>query len=147
MAGYISIYISIVPVMLMIVLLWYTFRRFVNFDAISVLFTLFIVLAALAIIANAPVMLMVFASVMALAAWDLSDFKQEKLGDSQVSDHYDLEKNHLRSLYLVVVVGLVISLAGSYFNFILPFGVLLVLVIFAFTGVIIAVNSTIKKPR
>ena len=124
-------YWFIIPASLAMALFWVTVKGWSVFRSSSVLLTIFVVLAAIAVIVDALIPLILIACTTALASWDLTNFAQSLSDDRRLEVSLPVEKNHLRSLSIAASIGLTLALITSYVSFKLPFIVTLVLVLIA----------------
>jgi len=145
-AGYvIAGYWLILPVLCVMPLFWiYTKSRSVFWSASSLLL-IYIVLAAIGIIAGIPMMLMIIGCTTALASWDLTQLKQSILENARLKTGTSFEKYHLRSLALSLSAGIVLSFASVYINLQLPFGVIVFLTLLAISGLTYSVQFMKKR--
>lgn len=86
-------------------------------------------LAAVGILSGARPFLLALGAITALASWDLA-LLENSLEAGQPQHAGLFENRHLKSLGLAIGLGLVVVGAGSAIHFSLPFGVLVLLVIF-----------------
>jgi hypothetical protein len=78
--------------------------------------------------------LLIIGSVTALCAWDLALFEKSLAGDQHQVLVNVLESNHLQSLGLVVLIGLILTSAGLLLRLTVPFGVIVLIVLLALFG-------------
>jgi hypothetical protein len=79
---------------------------------------------------GAPYWLMIFASAMALAVWDLIDLEAALGGNSLGAQTRRYENKHIQSLALALGLGLFGALLGRSINLRLPLIVLMLLIVF-----------------
>lgn len=129
-AGYILAgYWLILPVFLAMLLFWIFTKNQPVFISASSLLVIFVILAAIGITADLPLILMIVACTAALVSWDLMQFNQSLVGNSLHKTNASLEKNHLYSLGLAAFAGLTLALISSYINIQFPFILILLLVL------------------
>ena len=95
----------------------------------SVLLGSYIFLASLGVWIGFNRYLMVYGFILALAGWELRLFQTGLTGDPQHSNIELLEKNHLNSLSIVIILSLFVTTIGLNVRLSLPFGVILFLVL------------------
>ena len=95
----------------------------------SVLFGTYISLASLGVWIGLNRYLMIYGFILALAGWELQLFQTGLTGDPQHTNIGLLEKNHLNSLSIVIILSLLVTTIGLNVRLSLPFGVILFLVL------------------
>jgi hypothetical protein len=103
-------------------------RRPSNGLSVAVL-VISVCLSALGLLIGASPLLMVIAATLALASWDFVLFNASLPGEQPGKSVALLEKVHLESLALAVGLGLIVSIAGHFIRFQIPFIVMVLLVI------------------
>jgi hypothetical protein len=99
----------------------------------SIALLTFVGLAAIGVLLDAPPILMLFAAIFALAAWDLALWDLSVQG--QISHQVQLlENKHYQSLLLVIILGSLVVGAGQFLHLRVPFLVILFLALVAFYG-------------
>lgn len=131
-AGYlIAGYWMIVPALLLLVISWVFSSQRSAFWLAAVSLLGYVILAAVGIIVNLSLVLMIIACTLALVNWELIQFKHSTARNSQARSNSALEKYHQRSLALAASSGLALALFSSFINIQLPFGVVALLVLIA----------------
>lgn len=95
-------------------------KRSVTWSA-SILLFIFVLLAAVGVLAKLSTPLMVIGSAAALAWWDLAHFGQSTVIGQPLETRLLLERAHLQSLVLAISAGLILALGSSYLNLQIPF--------------------------
>jgi hypothetical protein len=95
----------------------------------SVLFGGYTFLTAVGIWIRCEPHLIVYGFIMALVSWELHLFNRGLAGNPQYTDNLLLEKKHLRSLSIVIILSFLITTVGLSFHLDLPFGIIFVLVL------------------
>lgn len=130
-AGYLSAgWWQILLVFPAVLLLWMLSKYLPGICVPSVLFSSYLLLASLGIWMGLAPYLLVYGSILALAAWELQLFQRGLAGSFQHSNIGYLEKHHLKSLSAVILLGFLITTVGLNFQLKLPFGVAVMLVLF-----------------
>jgi hypothetical protein len=125
---------------------WLLARKFPDSGLPFICLLLSICLAVVGILNNAPSMMMICGGGFALAAWDLVflDYALKSTSSDENTSLY--EKNHIQSLALALVSGLLIVFVGRYLRLETPFILML-----AFIGLVlfgcVRVWGYIKKPH
>jgi hypothetical protein len=104
-------------------------------------------LAVAGTLLGSPALLMIFASAMALAVWDLLLLDSALGNHSSAEQTRKYENRHLRSLLLALTSGLFAAWLGHSLNFQIPFFLLLLLValmVFALDRIWGALKKTAK---
>lgn len=131
LAYLLSGYWIILFLFLAMAIFWIVMKRWSIFQSASSLLAIYMVLAAIGIALNLPVLLVAPGCVAALASWDLTNFGQE-VGDKQSTEtRLPIERCHLRSLAVAAFVGSILALISSYANLQIPFVVIVFLVLIA----------------
>ena len=128
-AGYILAgYWQILAVFPLMALFWIYTKNRSAFWADSSFLLAYLVLAAIGIVDDQSLVLMIIACTTALVSWDLMQFNQSMVGCSIPDANAALEKYHLNSLALAASAGLILALSSIYINLQFPFGVTILLV-------------------
>ena len=131
-AGYVwGGYWLIFPAFLAMILFWLVMKRKSFFGAASSLLLVYVFLAAIGVIANLSLSLMVIGCTTALASWDLAHFNHGMGGNPLFEAKESLEKHHMQSLAVMYGASLLLALISSYINLQFPFGVMVFLVLVA----------------
>jgi hypothetical protein len=145
-AGYITAgYWLIVPILIVMLLFWIFTKNQPVFWPASSLMVVFIILAAVGMLADLPLMLMITAGTAALISWDLMQFNQSMVGNAARKTNMSLEKHHLNSLALAAFAGLALALISSYISLQFPFGQIVILVLLSVGCLIGAIQYIMKK--
>jgi hypothetical protein len=145
-AGYlIAGYWMIVPALLLLVISWVFSTKRSPFWLAAISLLGYVILAAVGIVVNLSLALMIIASTIALVNWELIQFKHSTASNSQARSNSALENYHLRSLALAASSGLALALFSSFINLQLPFGVVALLVLIAIGGIVFGFQHIIKK--
>jgi hypothetical protein len=138
-------YWLIVPALLVMAFFWiFTKQRSVFGSASSVLLG-FVILAAIGIIADLSLNLMLIACTTALVSWDLMQFNQSRVGNPLHKTNSSLEKYHLQSLASAASAGLMLAFMGSLISVRLPFGVIVLLVLMAMGCLMLNMRYIMRK--
>jgi hypothetical protein len=121
----------IVPAFLIMVLFWMITKKRSIFWSASSLLLVYVFLAAIGVIANLSLSLMVVGCTTALASWDLTHFNHGMRGNPLFEAKGSLEKHHMQSLAVMYGASLLLALISSYINLQFPFGVIVFLVLVA----------------
>ena len=135
MAGYWQIF----PLFLVMPIFWIYTKKQTVFWAASSLLLMYLILAAVGILIDLSVALMIIGCTTALASWDLIQFEQSIIENAM------LKKYHLRSLALAVSAGIMLSFVSVYIKLQLPFGVVAFLTLAAILGLTYSVQFMKKK--
>jgi hypothetical protein len=100
----------------------------------SVMFTLFLGASAIGLWLNLSQWLIVLSMVGAISTWDLDHFTQRMRYAGLVSERPNLEKYHIRRLFVVIIFGLFLSLIALNLEVKLGFGTILLLGMIAVLG-------------
>jgi hypothetical protein len=95
----------------------------------SVLFGTYMFLASLGIWMGLVRYLMVYGSIMALTGWELQLFQRGWIGSTQYLNIVLLERQHLKSLSIVIILGILLTTIGLNLQLRTPFGITLLLVL------------------
>jgi len=137
-------YWLILPIFIIMLLFWIFMKNQPVFWPTSSLLVVFIILAAVGMLAELPFMLMIIAGTTALVSWDLMQFNQSMVGNAAPKTNKSLEKFHLNSLALAAFAGLTLALISSYISLRFPFGLIVVLVLIT-VGCLIGGVQYIRK--
>jgi hypothetical protein len=147
-AGYIFAgYWQILPALLVILLFGIMAKKQLRFWSTSSFLLVYIILAAIGVVADLPVGLMILACTFALASWDLIQFEQSIAGNSMLQTRTLLEKHHLRSLALAASAGLLLAFLSLYVHLQLTFGVIVSLVLIAMGCLLYGMQYSVKKRK
>jgi hypothetical protein len=100
----------------------------------SVMFTLFIGASAIGLWLNLSQWLILLSMVGAISAWDLDHFTQRLRYAGLVVERPNLEKYHIKRLFVVNFFGLFLSVIALYVEVKLGFGTILLLGMIAVLG-------------
>ncbi len=100
----------------------------------SVMFTLFIGASAIGLWLNLSQWLILLSMVGAISAWDLDHFTQRLRYAGLVVERPNLEKYHIKRLFVVNFFGLLLSLITFNIEVKLGFGAILLLIMIAVLG-------------
>ena len=95
----------------------------------AVLLGSYISLASLGVLIGLNRYLMVYGPILALAGWELQMFQTGLIVELRQSNIELLERNHLKSLSIVIILSLLVTTIGMNVHLRLPFGVILFLVL------------------
>lgn len=96
----------------------------------TVLFGSYLFLASFGIWIGLGRFVMLYGCILALASWELQLFQQGLVGKPDHLNIKLLERYHLKSLSIVVVLSFIATTIGLNFQLKIPFGVILLLVLF-----------------
>lgn len=141
-AGYlIPGYWQILPVLLVVVLFrWFT-RELPGIGPPSSVLIIFVTLAAIGIVSNLSLFLMLAAGTAALVTWDLMLFDRWPFLKSEPESASLLERKHLQSLALAASIGLFLAWVSSYLNLHFPFIIVAVLSLLVIAGFVYGITK------
>lgn len=125
---------QVLAALVVMAVLWFFARKSTSLWPTSAILTIYLLVAAGGLLAGYSTYLLIIGSVAALSCWDLALFNQSLAGDQQQAHVGVLEKNHLQSLGLAALIGLILVIAGLQIRLTLPFGVIVLLVLLALFG-------------
>jgi hypothetical protein len=125
--------------------LWISMKRRSIFWSASILLIVFVLLAAVGVLANLSVPLMVIACTAALACWDLANFRESIVAGQALKTSILLERYHLQSLALAISGGSTLAVVSSYLNLQIPFIGTVLLALFTMGCLTYAMQSLVKK--
>ena len=147
-AGYLLAgYWQILPILLGTLFLGVMIKKQQTTLPASSFLLVYIVLVAIGIVAGLSAELMIIACTFALVSWDLIQFEGSMAGNSTHQTDIGLEKYHLRSLTVAVVIGLLLALTSLYIHLHLSFGIIASLVLLALGCLTYSVQHIKKKVR
>lgn len=147
-AGYIfDGYWQILPVLLVILVFGMMTKNQLGFWSTSGFLLVYIVLAAIGVVADLPVGLMILACTFALASWDLIQFERNLNENLLLETSTPLKRHHLRSLALAASAGLLLAFMSLYIHLQLPFGVIISLVLIAMGCLIYGMQYIVRKRK
>ena len=120
---------QIVLVFPVALLLWKIATSRPGISVPSVILGGYIFLASLGIWIGLEPCLMVYGSILALASWELQLFQAGLIGEPPHSNSGLLERSHLKSLSIVILLSFLVTTIGLNIHLRLPFGVVLFLVL------------------
>jgi hypothetical protein len=100
----------------------------------SVMFTLFLGASAIGLWLNLPRWLILLSMVGAISAWDLDHFTQRLRYARLVEERFNLEKYHIKRLFIVNLFSLFLSVIAFNVEVKLGFGAILLLGMIAVLG-------------
>ena len=100
----------------------------------SVMFTLFLGASAIGLWLNLPQWLILLSMVGAISAWDLDHFTQRLRYARLVEERFNLEKYHIKRLFVVNLFSLFLSVIAFNVEVKLGFGAILLLGMIAVLG-------------
>jgi hypothetical protein len=130
---------------LIMVLFWIIMKKRSIFWSASSLLLVYVFLAAIGVVVNLSLLLMVIGCTTALASWDLIHFNQSMSGNLFLDTTAQSEKYHLQSLAAMFGASLLLALISSYINLQFPFGVIVFLVLMAMTSLAKSMQYIMKK--
>jgi hypothetical protein len=137
LAGYGVIWLA-VPAM---ILFWAFARSRALFWPASSLLAIYLILAMTGVVLKAPVLLLITGCVFALACWDLNDLDESMVGDAPPRARALLENRRFQALAFTVGISLCLATASLWFHLQLPFGVIVLLVLFVTGFMLYGVHS------
>jgi hypothetical protein len=137
-------YWQILPLLLVLAPFWIFINNQSGFWSASSLLVVFVMLAGIGITINLSPNLMIITCSSALVGWDLLLFTQDSVQDQTAKTDLLFEQQHLKSLALAAVIGLIVSFIISSINLQIPFGVTYILVLIM-TGCLIFGMRYINK--
>jgi 4-hydroxybenzoate polyprenyltransferase len=136
----------IVPAFLIMVLFWMITKKRSVFWSASCLLLVYVFLAAIGVIANLSLSLMVVGCTTALVSWDLAHFNHGE-GNPLFEAKGSLEKHHMQSLSVMYGASLLLALIASFINLQISFGILVFLVLMAMGCLTYSMQFIMKKNR
>ncbi len=135
--GYWAIYflLPVIPVY------WFLTRKVSARITISILFFMYVLLAAAGLFTGVSPYFMLIGCACALAAWESTQFLLNFKHGSAAPADPRLERIHNQDLFLAIGSGLLLGLLGLNIHFQLPFGVIALLAILAIYGLYRGFNS------
>ena len=144
--GYITAgYWLILPILIIILLFWIFMKNQPVFWTASSLLVVFIILAAVGMLADLPLLLMIIAGTAALVSWDLMQFNQRMVGNAASKTNTSFEKHHLNTLAFATFAGLTLALISSSISLQFPFWLIVVLVLMTIGCLIGGIQYIMKK--
>lgn len=134
----------ILAVLAGMVFIWFILGKWSVFGSASIVLFVYISLAAIGVLMDISLPLLIGGSTAALAAWDLSLFAHDVLGNP-VPDAM-MERHHLGLLAAACGIGLPLAFISSFFYFQIPFGLIYVLALLAAGGLIWGLRRMQKSP-
>lgn len=120
---------------------WTAFKQGSVFQTVSGLLSSYVFLAAAGIVTGLSVVLLAVGCTTALACWDLTIFGHEFTHQTSRNDDPRLERHHLQSLGLALLVGLILAFVSSYLELNIPFIAVVFLVLVAVGGFTYSLQS------
>lgn len=115
----------------LLLILWLLNYKQSKYLSASVFLSGYVILAAVGIMLDFSVSLMIVACVFALVSWDLLQFVQSDAGNLLDTSIMSREKYHLNSLALAASLGLIMALISANINLRIPFVVIVFLALIA----------------
>jgi hypothetical protein len=137
-------YVLIAIIFLGIAIFWLFAKNRLAFSSTSSLLSVYIFLAALGVIVNLSMPLMVLGCTSALVSWDLTIFGQSALGNPLHETMVPLERYHLQSLAVAILASLLLIFISSYLNLQFHFGVMVFLVVIVIGCITYGLQRIIK---
>jgi len=137
-------YWLIMPALAAMVFFWIIMKKWSVIWSASGLLSIYVLLAAIGVVIDLPLILMAVGCISALASWDFVHFDQSMIGNPPIGTVERLAKKHLQSLTAMFGLSLFLTIAGSSFSLRFPFGVVVFLVLLA-TGCLTYAVKYIKK--
>lgn len=134
----------VIPILVLAYMIWFALKNRSVFWSATTMFLFYILIAGFGISTNISVPLMVTGGFSALLTWDLIIFNRSGIGLDASSNGNLLEKNHLKSLSLATLAGILATVGASFLNFQLSFAVMVILGLLA-TGCLILGVQTLQK--
>jgi len=103
----------VIPVLLVMTIFWITTRKKLAFWSASGLLLIYVALAAIGVMINLPISMMVLGCISALACWDLTHFRQSMVDIPSNESQVLLERDRLQSVAAVVFTGLLLTSLSS----------------------------------
>jgi hypothetical protein len=134
---------QILPLLLLILLFGMLEKK--RFWSATGFLLVYVVLAAIGVVADLSVELMIIACTFALASWELIQFEQSLDGNSLLETSTPLEKHHMRSLALAGSVGLLLAFTSIYIHLQLSFSMIIFLVLITIGCLTYGIRHIVKK--
>lgn len=138
-------YWQIVMLFPLLLIFWLLIHKRSIYLSASIFLIGYVILAAVGIMLEFPVGLMVIACVAAMVSWELLLFDQSNAGTSLDKSNFLREKYHLTSLALTASVGLTVALISANVSLRIPFVVVVFLVLIFMGCLIYGVQFVAKK--
>lgn len=145
-AGYIFAgYWQIVLLLPILLILWLLANKQSIYLSASIFLLGYVILAAVGILLDFSVGLMVFACVAALASWELLLFDQSNIDNLPDNSDFLRKKYHLTSLVIAISVGLILAIISANINLHIPFAIISLLVLVSMGCLIYSVQFVVGK--
>lgn len=135
----------IAPALLVIIFVWIYMKKQSAFVSASSLLLGLVILAAMGVMADISVHLMLIACTMALVGWDLEQFIRGIAGSPPQKMTLAFDSHHLRQLALAVSTGLVSASLGAFIHLRLPFGVIMLSILVAVWCLMMGIRSIMGR--
>ena len=145
-AGYVLVgYWQTFLIFPLLLILWLLTYKQSSYLSASTCLIGYVILAAVGILLDIPISLMVIACVIALAGWELMLFSQSNKGNLPDNSDVLRKRYHLNSLALTVSAGLTLALISANISLRIPFVVIVSLVLLFVGCLVYAVQNVVKK--
>ncbi len=131
----------------LIVFIWVFTNKQSTFWSNSSILLIFVMFAAVGIIAELSLALMIISCTTALVCWDLIQFKSSIAGNSHDNKNLFLEQYHLKSLALAASGGLILTLISANLSLHIPFIIIVFLALATMVSLIYGMPFTVKKKQ
>jgi hypothetical protein len=129
----------------LLLILWLLTYKQSTYLSASIFLIGFVIIAALGILLDFSVILMIFGCVTALVSWELFQFAQNNMGNSLDKNNFLREKYHLTSLVLTASLGLILALMSANVSLRIPFIVVGFLVLIFMGCLIYGIQFVVRK--
>jgi hypothetical protein len=140
-AGYWQI-VLLFPILLVLWLL--TYRQSIFLSA-SIFLISYVTLAAVGVLLEFPIGLMIVTCVISLFSWELMLFNKSNAGNLPDNSDYSRKKYHLNSFALTVSVGLTLAFISANISLNTPFIVIVFLVLISIGCLFYGLQFVVKR--
>lgn len=140
-------YWLIMPILIILLMVVFLTKNMLSVWPASLFLLCYVFLAVIGVTLNLSTYLMILGCISALAYWDLTNFRQSFVNSSQPALSAPLEKYHLQSLIIAVLVGLVAAFISLNIDLQVSFGVTFVLVLIVMTSLTYGLHFVSKRIR
>lgn len=124
---------------------WLFTKKRLAFSLASSFLSIYVFLAAMGVIADLSIPLMVLGCTTALASWDLTIFEQSVVDNPSYKTKVPLEGYHLQSLAVAIFASLLLALVSSYLNLQFHFSIMIFLAVVAVGGITYGMQRIMKQ--
>jgi len=125
--------------------MWVFTNKQSPFWSASSILSVIVMLAAIGVVAELSLVLMIISCTAALVCWELIQFKSSVAGNSRDIKILALEKYHLKSLALAASGGLILTLISANLSLHIPFIIIVFLALATMVLIIYGMPFAAKK--